>query len=121
MRSGSRFETAPITATEVDDAFKDVLAQVGACLPRRDAVDERVVVEVKNKTGRIIDSPDDVGGYPKLAAGSPSADSDHDGMPDDWERQSKLNPGDPADATEDRDGDGYTNIEEYLHSLWHRR
>lgn len=121
MRSESRFETPPITATKVDHAFEDVLAQAGASLPRRDAVDKRVVVEVKNKTGRIIDSPDEVGGYPKLAAGSPSADSDHDGMPDDWEQQSKLNPGDPVDAAEDRDGDGYTNIEEYLHSLQHRQ
>lgn len=44
-------------------------------------------------------------------------DTDHDGMPDDWERQKGLDPGDPSDGSKDRDGDGYTNMEEYLHSL----
>jgi hypothetical protein len=80
-------------------------------------VDLRVVAEVKSKTGKIIDSPAEVGGYPPLAGGTPPVDSDHDGMPDDWEKQKGLDPNAPGDAAQDRDGDGYTNIEEYLHSL----
>jgi WD40-like Beta Propeller Repeat len=40
-------------------------------------------------------------------------DTDHDGMPDDWERQYGLNPTDPADAALDPDGDGKTNLQEY--------
>ena len=35
-------------------------------------------------------------------------------MPDDWEKRCGLNPNDPSDANADRDGDGYTNLEEYL-------
>jgi hypothetical protein len=42
------------------------------------------------------------------------ADSDRDGMPDDWEIAHGLNPLDPADANLDSDGDGMTNLEEYL-------
>ena len=42
------------------------------------------------------------------------ADSDGDGMPDAWELQYGLNPLNPADATQDLDGDGSTNLEEYL-------
>lgn len=38
-------------------------------------------------------------------------------MPDEWEAARRLNPHDAADASSDRDGDGYTNIEEYLNSL----
>jgi len=38
-------------------------------------------------------------------------------MPDDWEKQRGLNPTSPADASTDRDGDGYTNIEEYINGL----
>jgi hypothetical protein len=38
-------------------------------------------------------------------------------MPDRWERQMNLNPDDASDGNGDLDADGYTNIEEYLHSL----
>ncbi len=40
-------------------------------------------------------------------------DSDHDGMPDDWELANGLNPNDPSDASQDPDGDGLTNLQEY--------
>ena len=38
-------------------------------------------------------------------------------MPDAWESARGLNPASAADATGDRDGDGYTNVEEYVNSL----
>lgn len=41
-------------------------------------------------------------------------DSDGDGMPDEWEKRYGLNPNDPSDANADKDGDGFTNLEEYL-------
>lgn len=68
-------------------------------------------------SGTIIDSPAQVGGYPAYASGVPPVDSDHDGMPDNWEREMGLAPEDPSDGTGDLDGDGYTNVEEYLHLL----
>ncbi len=40
-------------------------------------------------------------------------DDDHDGMADAWEREHGLDP-DRDDAGEDPDGDGYTNLVEYL-------
>ena len=40
-------------------------------------------------------------------------DSDGDGMPDWWEITYGLNPNDPADASQDSDNDGWTNLEEY--------
>ena len=42
-----------------------------------------------------------------------NADSDGDGMPDEWERKYDLNPQDPADAELDSDEDGFTNLQEY--------
>ena len=42
-----------------------------------------------------------------------SEDSDSDGMPDSWELQHNLNPN-LNDAGQDPDGDGYTNLQEYL-------
>jgi hypothetical protein len=117
MRSPQGFDTHAIASTEAKTALKQVLAEAGASLPQRDAVDERIVADVTNKTGRIIDSPYQVGGYPRLEPGTAPPDSDHDGMPDDWEQRTGLDPSNPSDAVADRDGDGYTNIEEYLHPL----
>ena len=68
-------------------------------------------------TGRIIDDEDEVGGWCELQSGTSSADSDHDGMPDDWERAKQLDPDNPDDRNGDLDGDGYTNLEEYLNGL----
>jgi uncharacterized repeat protein (TIGR01451 family) len=41
------------------------------------------------------------------------ADTDRDGMPDDWERENHLNEADPTDAAADADMDGQTNLQEY--------
>jgi hypothetical protein len=46
---------------------------------------------------------------------SSTLDSDHDGMPDDWEIANGLNPNDPSDASQDPDHDGLTNLQEYQH------
>jgi pectate lyase len=116
-RSGTKFETPDISTHSSAEAMEIVLAEAGATAPQRDAVDCRIVDDVKNRSGKIIDSPDQVGGYPNLAGGAPPADSDHDGMPDQWERQMNLNPNNASDSRSDLDSDGYTNIEEYLHSL----
>jgi hypothetical protein len=115
--SHTKFETPPITSTSPIEALDIVLAKAGAVAPQRDAVDRRIVNDVRNGTGSIIDSPDDVGGYPKLTSGTPPVDTDHDGMPDDWELNSGLDPQNASDGNGDFDKDGYTNIEEYLHSL----
>jgi hypothetical protein len=42
------------------------------------------------------------------------ADADQDGMPDAFEAANNLNPNSSADAPKDDDGDGATNLEEYL-------
>jgi hypothetical protein len=111
------FAAPPVTTTGADVAFDEVLRLAGATAPQRDAVDARVVAEVQTGTGRIIDSPADVGGWPDLAPGVAPADTDHDGMPDDWETARGLDPA-VDDGAGDRDGDGYTNVEEYLNSLF---
>lgn len=103
------------------DAFAPVLAAAGASLVR-DAIDRRVVEEVrmgKPQFGRhgIIDSQKDVGGWPDLRSLPAPPDADRDGMPDAWEKMHGLNPHDPADRNLDRNGDGYTNLEEYLNEL----
>lgn len=53
--------------------------------------------------------------FPEISAirRSEAYDSDFDGMPDVWERANGLNP-EIRDDFLDSDGDGYTNIEEFL-------
>lgn len=106
-------EAAGETAAEAEGR---VLAQVGAGRVR-DPVDARIIEGVRNRTGRIIDSQAQVGGWPALEAGSPWVDIDGDGMPDDWERSQGLDPAAAADGTADRNADGFTNLEDWLNSL----
>ena len=107
--------TTPLVKTDSpQEAFERVLAEGGASLPQRDSVDARVVSEVSSGGGRIIDSQEDVGAWPEYPAAAAPADGDADGMPDDWETRYGLDAKDPTDAVEDTDGDGYTNIEEYV-------
>ena len=88
-------------------------------MPNRDTVDQRIAEEARTGTAThgnngIITTPADVGGWPTLASGTSPVDTDHDGMPDDWESKFGLDPKDAEDNTKDKDKDGYTNLEEFL-------
>ena len=111
------FPASTVSTDAPRTAYRRVLSEAGASLPCRDAIDSRVVELVRSGQGRIINSQEDVGGWPALEPGEPPADSDSDGMPDDWERQYGLNPNDPADANQDCNGDGFTNVEKYINGL----
>ena len=93
-----------------------VLAHAGASL-HRDAVDARVTADVRQRRGQLINSQSEVGGWPELRSAPALLDTDRDGMPDAWKLARGLDPRNPADRNADRDGDGYTNLEEYLNSL----
>jgi hypothetical protein len=98
------------------NAYEAVLAKSGASLVR-DAADARLVQDVRDRTHRMIDSQEEVGGWPELKSMPAPSDRDGDGMPDEWEIDRRLDPNDNADGNRDRDNDGYTNLEEYLNSL----
>ena len=104
----------PVTTESAASAYESVLRRVGAVLPVRDVVDARIVEEARTGTGYIIDTQWDVAGWPEYRSAKPPSDSDHDGMPDPWERRYGFAPKNPADGPKDADGDGYTNVEEYL-------
>jgi hypothetical protein len=128
VRSNSELFPMSVTPLPADEAYGDVLANVGARKPRPDAIDSRILKEVRDgsftyrgsKAGLkgIIDAQSDVGGYPTMTGGTAPADADRDGMPDAWESAHGLNPNDAAD----RNGttlspDDYTNLEMYLNEL----
>ena len=110
------FETGPMQMVDAHSAYQGVLKSGGASLPKRDIVDRRIVNDVKNLTGRIIKSQDDVGGWPMLKSVSAPTDTDHDGMPDDWENKNGLNPNNAEDRNDIAE-DGYTMLEKYLNSI----
>ena len=108
-------------------AYEAVLKEVGASF-RRDAVDARILEEVKAGTatfGRtygggkkgIIDSQVEVGGWPELKSHPALVDSDQDGMPDEWEKLHGLNPKDKKDGNAVTLRPPYTNLEVYLNSI----
>jgi pectate lyase len=105
-----------VTTTSATQALADVLAGAGARVQGVDAADARVLADVQNGTGSIIDNPSEVGGWPVLAAGSPPDDPDLDGMPTGWETTYGLNPqvNDSAQVMPS----GYTAIEDYVNSFY---
>jgi hypothetical protein len=119
------FANTPITQHTAVAAYDYVLNYAGASL-RRDAVDTRVVGEVRSGTNTyvgsktlklgIIDSQTDVGGWPTLATATAPVDTDNDGMPDDWETARGLNPRSANAAGRDL-STGYDNLEVYINSL----
>lgn len=118
---------APVMTQPAEQAYELILKSVGAVLPKQDPVDSRIIEEVRagiatyggiwgHRSG-IIDSQQQVGGWPELKTGYIPNDTDHDGMPDDWEITYGLDPVNPIDRNGDADGDGHTNLENYLNSL----
>ena len=111
-----------------EQASETVLAKAG-CSLRRDAVDTRIVTEVREgkytykgsngSTNGLIDSPDDVKGYPKLQEEQrpENYDTDRDGMPDEWEEANGLDKNSSLDGKNNTLDKEYTNLEVYLNSL----
>lgn len=120
------FPTDDISPQTAVNAYESVLQKVG-CSHSRDTLDERVVNNVRNRTGGIIDvqggfphgTPYEqtTGAWPALRSLTPAADTDQDGMPDEWEKKRGLNTGDANDASAYTLDKKYTNIEVYLNSL----
>ena len=94
------------------------LSCAGGLISSRDSVDTRIIRDVELGTGptrsQLFATADAAGGYSTAIYSNPCADSDHDGMPDEWEIGVGLNPQWPDDRNQDYDGDGYTNLEKYL-------
>jgi hypothetical protein len=110
------FAAPAVRTVAANDLVEHVLASVGASLPRRDPVDTRLVEHVRTRTGKIINSQKEVGGWPELKSAPAPADADNDGIPDAWETARGLDPKNPADAAKLAKS-GYTNLEEYLNGL----
>ena len=115
-KQSESFKVNPMDKMEAPISYKNVLESSGASLPRRDAVDRRIVSDVKNRTGKIINSQDEVGGWPELKSMPAPKDSDLDGMPDEWENKNGLDPENPDDRNI-LAGDGYTMLEKYLNDI----
>lgn len=125
-KSDTVFAVMRISNNEIaKEAYKTVLAGAGATLPKRDATDTRVVYEVQHKiaSGKgvfgkagIIDSPAAVEGWAVYNQGTVLADTDGDGMPDEYEKNNNLSPQMSADGNAIA-ASGYSNLEVYLNSL----
>jgi hypothetical protein len=118
-----------VTTQSADEALENVLADVGCNVPALDEHDRRVIEETRAGSttfqGSISglpglpDNEQDVGGWEEYPEESRPADwdTDHDGMPSAWEQAHGLNPDDPSDGPADGNGDGYTNLEDYLNGI----
>ncbi len=120
------FAVLAIPDQEAKGAYEAVLLYAGASF-RRDTLDERIISDVKNRTGRIIDVQggfphgtayeQTIKAWPVLQSVPAAADSDKDGIPDDWEKKNGLNPNDLSDALLFTLDKSYSNIEMYINSI----
>jgi hypothetical protein len=114
------FATAPVTTQAAIDAYQQVLAHVGNFWWSRDAIDTRVVNNVRTNTGPPIAAAAPIAGELNGLLSAPMSsrpagwDTDNDGMPDVWEVAHGLNASLNLDLTLDFDNDGYINLLEYL-------
>ncbi|HOB92226.1 MAG: HEAT repeat domain-containing protein [Bacillota bacterium] len=106
------YPVAAVRTESADVAYERVLLEAGA--HPRDNVDARIAGEVASGRGRIINSQNEVGGWPVLRSEAPARDSNDDGVPDWWNVKYGFDPLVGLEVNGDLDGDGYTNIEEYL-------
>ena len=136
IRLDKAWPSMPINQQKAEEAYKLVLENAGATLPRRDPIDSRIIEETRGgyatyagatyksdqktvdptKKSGIIDSQKDVGGWSDLKSLPAPIDSDHDGMPDDWESKNGLNPKNPDDRNK-VGADGYTMLEKYINNI----
>jgi pectate lyase len=126
-RADRPFPGVVLNTEKAVEAYESVLKNAGAIFPSRDTLDQRIITDVRNRTGKIIDVQ---GGYshgtsyeisstawPVLQSKPSATDGDLDGMPDSWEKQKGLDPANPADANVLGLHTFYTNIEVYLNEL----
>jgi hypothetical protein len=114
-------EVADIVLSTVGSRHR--LTEHGESVDLLDPVDARITKYVAEGGGprsltptgwTHLPDPADVGGYPDLAAGEPYVDKDLDGIADDWEQGNGLDSAVPDPPDQDTDGDGYTDLEEFL-------
>jgi hypothetical protein len=127
LRVHQPYVVAPVNTQPAETAYELVIAQAG-CSLFRDSVKWRIIEEIRTGAAKfgetyggggkgIIDSQTAVGGWPELRSQPAPADTDHDGRPDDRERKHGLDLNNSADGASVANGNGYTNLEEYLKSL----
>lgn len=111
----------PVTVWPAAEAFERVAAGVG-CSLRRDAIDRRLIDELRSlgTRGATISHTDPrgealAGGIGPVAGGAAPRDSDRDGLPDAWEEAQGLDSRDPSDGAK-LSPSGYSQLELYLHS-----
>jgi len=119
-------EYLPSFTNTAQETYDTVLKYAGVTIPNRDTLDQRIVNDVENRIGRLIDVQGGfphatpysmtVNAWPALNSSPAPLDSDHDGMPDSWENANKLNPNDASDRTLIAPN-GYTNLENYLNGI----
>ncbi|MDB5250532.1 MAG: pectate lyase [Segetibacter sp.] len=121
------FPAEAVNTQNAEEAYQLILKSVGAILPTRDTLDQRIINDVRNRTGRLIDVQGGfphgteysitVNAWPALKSAPAAIDSDNDGMPDTWETRNKLNPKDASDAAKVNLHRFYNNVEVYINSL----
>ena len=118
----AEYDTPAVTTHTAAELDAVLTGDAGAYPARRDSIDTILFDDLNGARALTrVSHPDELPferathGFSIIDPGEPVLDSDHDGMPDAWERAHGFDPDDPTDGgAADRDGDGYTNVEEAI-------
>jgi hypothetical protein len=147
IRTNAPFAHAPLPIQPADKVLETVLDDAGATLPKRDAVDRRIVQMVRTGKASAKPGPDtheqlSHAGYTEATIadlmrliplgiitdisqvggypeyqGEPIKDLGADGIPLSWKKKYHLDANDAGLAQKDLEGDGYTVMDKYLAGL----
>ena len=116
LRSDQPFPTPPVSTQTSEETLETVLWKAGATLPARDAIDLRIVNDVRHRTGAVINFETDIpeaGRWQNYQSLPAPLDSDGDGIPDYWEDQFSLG----KHSALHKNAHGYLNIEDYFNNV----
>jgi len=123
-----RFPAPEITEVSANSLEDLISPHVGASLPSRDTVDQRIITQLRDKTGLVVDCVTplgsgtrlecalNAGGWPEMVNAVSETDSDRDGVPDSKEIEFGTNPK-VYDSNLDNNKNGYTNLEEWVFNI----
>ena len=120
-----RLAAPAVRTTSAGQAREEVLAEAGASrrlnsqgalVLARDSIDTRIIQDVRSGRSVTILTAPWPSPWPVLSGGTRYPDTDHDGMADGWEQThfGTLSRGSAKASNSDWDGDGYTDLEEFL-------
>lgn len=110
-REYSEFQVKNTETLPAEDLFDILSPDIGVTLPVRDQVDERIIHDTEHRRGQHISKPEQLFGWPAHDEAYVKIDADSS-----WRKRYKIDLFSIKEANADANGNGYTNLEEFINT-----